>query len=225
VEEDVLVTYKRIQFTSLSYASDQLFKTDDRNVFEAEIIIRGINGIGLQANEFCSNDDDIAILGICRFEQVKHVLMSENKENFFVPRLSDKAELKPNSQLFLLAYCSTIETEKEVEFYEECPGYSLYTRANLHSSMQPNHRTVSIGKCITNGDTYIVHDCPSLKGASGGCIFDAKGQFVGVHTGVRDGDIRYNIHGEERLLPGALNQALAIYSDQIKHFLTTAIPT
>jgi len=64
-EEDVLVPYKRIQFTSLSYASDQLFNTDSTNVLEAEIIIRGINGIGLQPYEFCSNDDDIAILSIC----------------------------------------------------------------------------------------------------------------------------------------------------------------
>jgi len=112
-----------------------------------------------------------------------------------------------------------------VEFYEECPGYSLYTRVNLHSAMHPNHRTVSIGKCITIDDIHIVHDCPSLRGATGGCIFDAKGQLVGVHIGVRDEDIHYNIHGEKRLRPGALNQALGIYSDRIKHFLEMAMPT
>jgi hypothetical protein len=135
-EEDVLVPYKRIQFTSLSYASDQLFNTDSTNVLEAEIIIRGINGIGLQPYEFCSNDDDIAILSICRFEQVKHVLMSENKQNFFPLRLFNKAEREPNSQLFLLAYCSIMRTKKYVEFYQECPGYSL-PRSKTYGRKRP----------------------------------------------------------------------------------------
>lgn len=216
-EEDVIIPYKRIQFTSLSYASDQLFHTDNPNVFEAEIIIRGINGIGLQPNEFCSNDDDIAILRICKFEQAKRVLMSENKENFFLSRLLNKTELEPNSQLFLLAYCSTVRTTKDVEFYEECSSYSLYTREHLNSAMHPDHRTVSIGKFITHNDINIVHDCPSLRGACGGCIFNAKGQLVGVHTGVRNEDVHYNINGEKRLRPYALNQALAVYSDQVKN--------
>ncbi len=96
-EEDVLVPYKRIEFTSLSYASDQLLKTDHTNVFEAEMIIRGINGIGLQPYEICSDDDDVAILNIFRFEQIKYILMSENKNNFCPPQLLDKAELEPNS--------------------------------------------------------------------------------------------------------------------------------
>ena len=43
-EEDVLVPCKRIQFTALSYAEDELFETNDPNVFEAELIIRRING-------------------------------------------------------------------------------------------------------------------------------------------------------------------------------------
>lgn len=223
-EENVLVPYKRIEFTSLSYASDQLFNTNNTNVFEAEMIIRGINGIGLQPNEICSDDDDVAILGICRFEQIKDILISENKTDFYPPRLLDKSELEPNSSLFLLAYCSTMRTKKDVEFYEECPGYSLYTREHLNSAMHPNHRTVSIGKCIANDDIHIVHDCSSLRGASGGCIFDAKGQLVGVHTGVRDGDVHYNIIGEKRLRPNALNQALAMYSDRIKHHLAIVIP-
>ncbi|CAF3925717.1 unnamed protein product [Rotaria sp. Silwood1] len=224
-EEDVLVPYKRIEFTSLSYASDQLFNTNNTNVFEAEIIIRGINGIGLQPHEICSNDDDVAILSICRYEQIKDVLMSENKKDFCPTRLSDKVELEPNSSLFLLAYCSTIRTKNDVEFYEECPGYSLYTREHLNSAMHPNHRTVSIGKCIANDDIHIVYDCPSLRGASGGCIFDANGRLVGVHTGVCDGDVHYDVNGERRLRPYALNQALAIYSDRIIHCLATVIPT
>ncbi len=62
--------YKRIELTSLSYASDQLFNTNNTNVFEAEMIIRDINGIGLQSHEICSNDDDVAILNICRFEEI-----------------------------------------------------------------------------------------------------------------------------------------------------------
>jgi hypothetical protein len=87
----------------------------------------------------------------------------------------DKAELEPDSQLFLLAYCSTIRLPEQVEFCEECHDYSLYTRENLNSAMHPDHRTVSIGKCITNGNIHIVHDCPSLRGASGSCIFDTQG--------------------------------------------------
>ncbi|CAF1098486.1 unnamed protein product [Rotaria sp. Silwood1] len=199
-KEDVLVPYKHIEFTSLSYASDQLFNTDNTNIFEAKIIIRGINGIGLQPHEICLNyDDDVATLSICRYEQIKDVLMSENKKAFCPTRLLDRAELEPNSSLFLLAYCSTIRTKNDVEFYEECPGYSLYTREHLNSSMHPNHRTVSIGKCIANDDIHIVHDCPSLCGASDGCIFDADGRLVGVHTGVCDGDVHYNVNGERRL--------------------------
>ncbi|CAF1528798.1 unnamed protein product [Rotaria sp. Silwood1] len=225
-KEDVLVPYKYIEFTSLSYASDQLFNTDNTNIFEAEIIIRGINGIGLQPHEICSNyDDDVAILSICRYEQIKDVLMSKNKKDFCPIPLSDRAELEPNSSLFLLAYCSTIRTKNDVEFYQERPGYSLYTREHLNSAMHLNHRTVSIGKCIANDDIHIVHDCPSLCGASGGCIFDANGRFVGVHTGVCDGDVHYNVNGKRRLRPYALNQALAIYSDRIIHHLATVIPT
>jgi hypothetical protein len=64
-----------------------------------------------------------------------------------------------------------------------------------------------------------------LRGASGGCIFYAKGQLVGVHTGVRDEDIHYNGNGEKRLRQSALNQALAVYSDRIKYYLAMAIPT
>lgn len=124
-----------------------------------------------------------------------------------------------------MSYCSTIRTNKDVEFYEECPGYSLYTREHLNSAMHPDHRTVSIGICITNNDIHIVHDCPTLRGASGGCIFDTKGQLVGVHTGVRDEDIYYNVNGEKRLRLCALNQALAVYSDRIKHYLAMVIPT
>ncbi|CAF4331916.1 unnamed protein product [Rotaria socialis] len=56
----VLVSYQRIEFKSLSYASDELFNTDNTNVFQTEIIIRGINRIGLQPTEICSDDDDIA---------------------------------------------------------------------------------------------------------------------------------------------------------------------
>ncbi|CAF3331010.1 unnamed protein product [Rotaria sp. Silwood2] len=126
-EQDVFVPYKRIEFTSLSYASDQLFNTDNTNVFEAEMIIRGINDIELQPNKIRSDDDDVAILSICRFEQIKDILMPENKTDFCPPRLLDKAELESNSLLFLLTYCSTMRTKKDVEFYEECPNYSLYT--------------------------------------------------------------------------------------------------
>ncbi|CAF0983249.1 unnamed protein product [Didymodactylos carnosus] len=223
-EDNVLVPYKRIIFTSLSYASDRLFNTDNENVLEAEILIRGIGGIGLQPSEICSEDDDIAILGICRFEQVKHTLVSENKEEFCAPRLSEKDELEPNSQLFLLSYCSTMRRNKDVKFYEECPGYSSYTRENVNSAMHPDHRTVSIGKYVKNEDMYIVHDCPSLRGASGGAIFDTTGRFVGVHTGVRDGDVHYNISGEKRLLPYAMNRALAVYSNRVKRHLEDTIP-
>ncbi len=46
------------------------------------------------------------------------------------------AELEPDSQLFLLTYCPTIRLPEQVEFYEECHDYSLYTRANLNSAMQ-----------------------------------------------------------------------------------------
>ncbi len=102
-----------------------------------------------------------------------------------------------------------------MEFYEECPGYSLCTREHLNSTMHPNQRTVSIEKCIANDDQHIVHDFPSLRGASDGCIVDEKGRLLGVHTGVRDGDVHYNIMGEMRLRSNALNQALAVYSDRI----------
>ncbi len=93
-----------------------------------------------------------------------------------------------------------------MEFYEECPVYSLYTRENFNFAMHPNQRTVSIGKCIAND---------SKRGASDGCIVDEKGRLLGVHTGVPDGDVHYNIMGERRLRSNALNQALAVYSDRI----------
>lgn len=53
-DEDVLVPCKHIQLTPLSYASDELFETNDPNVFEAELIIRGINGVGLEVHQICS---------------------------------------------------------------------------------------------------------------------------------------------------------------------------
>jgi len=106
-----------------------------------------------------------------------------------------------------------------VEFYGECDDYSLYTRENLNSAMHPDHRTVSIGKYITNGNIHIVHDCSSLRGANGCCIFDTQGRLVVVHSGVRDGNVHYNVNGQKRLRSEGLNQALAIYSDLIKSHL------
>ncbi|CAF3859493.1 unnamed protein product [Rotaria sp. Silwood1] len=77
--------------------------------------------------------------------------------------------------------------------------------------MHPNHRTVSIEKCISNDDIHLVHDCSPLCSANGHCIFDANRQLGGAHTDVRDGDVHYSINGEKRLEPYALNQVLAMH--------------
>lgn len=47
---------------------------------------------------------------------------------------------------------------------------------------------------------------------------------MGIHTGVRDVDVHYNINGEKRIRPDALNRALAIYSDPVKVPLVAAKP-
>ena len=90
--------------------------------------------------------------------------------------------------------------------------------------MHPNHRTVAAGKCLARDAKHIAHDCSSLRGASGGVVVDGKGQVVGIHTGVRDVDVHYNINGERRLRPDDLNQALTIYSDPVKAQLVAGMP-
>lgn len=93
--------------------------------------------------------------------------MSKTDKICSSPSLLEKNDIEVNEPLYLLAYCSTVRTKTDVEFYEECPVYRLYTREHLNNVMHPNHRTVSAGKCLARDAKHIVHDCPSLRGASG----------------------------------------------------------
>ena len=150
--------------------------------------------------------------------------MFKNDKICSSPSLLEKNDIEVNEPLYLLAYCSMVWTKADVEFYEKCPLYRLYTREHINNAMHPNHRTVAAGKCLARDAKHIAHDCPSLRGASGGVVVDGKGQVVGIHTGVRDVDVHYNINGERRLRPDDLNQALTIYSDPVKAQLVAGMP-
>jgi hypothetical protein len=56
-------------------------------------------------------------------------------------------------------------------------------------------------------------------------FFMQNEQLVDMHTDVRNEEIHYNVHGEKQSQPCALNRALAVYSVQIKHYLTMTMPT
>ncbi|CAF0744445.1 unnamed protein product [Didymodactylos carnosus] len=210
------IPYQKIKFASLTLASDHLFVSSNEHVFEAEMVFRGVSDNGLQPENVCSVDEDFAILRICDYDDVKNKLFLTNQSNYCPPRVLNKEELKLNSQLFLLSYCGVVRKIEDVEYYEYCSQYPAYTRENLNCAMYPDHKSVSVGKCLESGNDFFSHDCPSLRGSTGGAIFDINGRFVGLHTGVKPDDIHYNIQGKKRLQPDALNQAFAAYSSRLK---------
>ncbi|CAF1329329.1 unnamed protein product, partial [Didymodactylos carnosus] len=220
-EQNEIVPYSRIMFTTTTLASVSWFMSDhDEDIFEAEMIVRGSNG--LKPLDICSRDDDFAILRICHIENVSQQLFSEIYQNY-PRRITGKEQIQIDSPLFLLSYCSLLNKNEDINFYEGCSHSTKYTRENLITAMHPEHLSVSLGKCLTIDDNFIRHDCPSLKGASGGVLVNKMGRLVCIHTGVTPSDIYYNKQGEKRLVATALNQALPLYSNLFKSLVETNI--
>ena len=67
-----------------------------------------INGVGLEAHQICLDENDLAILRISKFEEVKDLLMFKNDKICSSPSLLEKNDIEVNEPLYLLAYCSMV---------------------------------------------------------------------------------------------------------------------